>query len=346
MRLAPSFYAKRPRCSLEGRRLGDGMRIASFTDVALLQLEDFMMKTRRLWLVPLTASLLMLFAGCTQEETSEGWQFDEDAGVDAGEDVWIPDDCGCAPPQPDAQPQPDANQPDASQPDTSAPDAAPPDASADAGPSCPDESDGYDYVSRDLDECARIFIACDDGQTPFQNQCGCGCVKDAAACQAQDIAGEGNCRMQLGWAFDGQRCVGVYGCDCEGDDCDDIFDDRTSCQAAYGECLGSGTCSPWDARGQGACEMVLGWTYDGQSCQAISGCSCEGDDCHRLTQSQETCRKTVGDCRSQCGDPDGLICDIYQSIDPADCPDGSVYTVIGCEPLCVDPTTCEEASGD
>jgi hypothetical protein len=311
-------------------------------------LEDDPMPTRLLCAALLILSTFVV-VGCGHDDDSDGWQIGDDTNVanddDAGPSA---DSSGGVDASPDPPPDIDAGPgPDPSEPDAGEPDAAEPDASAaDAGPSCPDESDGYHYVSRDPEECARIFLACDDDQTPFENQCGCGCADDAPTCQAQDIAGEGACRAELGWAFDGQSCAGVYGCECDGDDCDDIFDDQASCQAAYGECLGSATCSPWDARGEGACDLFLGWTYDGQSCRGVSGCDCVGGDCHRITQSRETCRKTVGDCRSQCGDPDGLICDIYASFDPANCPDGSVYTVIGCEPMCVDPSTCEQVTGD
>ena len=32
------------------------------------------------------------------------------------------------------------------------------------------------YVSRDPDTCAAIFFVCQEGESPFFNECGCGCV--------------------------------------------------------------------------------------------------------------------------------------------------------------------------
>jgi hypothetical protein len=32
------------------------------------------------------------------------------------------------------------------------------------------------YVSRDPAECQLIFFTCNPGETPFFNECGCGCV--------------------------------------------------------------------------------------------------------------------------------------------------------------------------
>lgn len=32
------------------------------------------------------------------------------------------------------------------------------------------------YVSSDPDECALIFFVCNPGETPFFDECGCGCT--------------------------------------------------------------------------------------------------------------------------------------------------------------------------
>lgn len=148
--------------------------------------------------------------------------------------------------------------------------------------SCPDESDGYDYVYDDPATCAANEVECDHaGLVPFENECGCGC-----------------------------QHTGYY-------------------------------CAPWDIRTEGTCESHLGWGYDGEDCVSYSGCNCRGDDCRLLTSSREDCRKHIRDCDYNCGNPDGPVLDVYFGPPPSTCPDGSAYTVIGGQPLCVDPQTCE-----
>lgn len=44
---------------------------------------------------------------------------------------------------------------------------------------------------------------------------------------------------------------------------------------------GSG-CGAFDARGVGYCRAILGVIWNGQTCEYISGCRCEGQDCGRL----------------------------------------------------------------
>ncbi len=287
---------------------------------------------------------------------------------------------------------------------------------------CPDEDDGYHYVSDDPAECASILFDCPDGQDHFFDEdCGCGCVElgEPAECTAQDAAGDGACMMILGYAFNGRTCTELGGCDCVGDDCDEIFNSREACRDAYKPCLdnecepmdavgvdvqcpghygyayhgeeegcvgiggcdcagddceqlyssksecltdhahcadnGSGTdpvpgpgptCSPWDVEAQGPCDMELGFGYDGDSCVSFSGCDCVGADCDRLTAEPEDCEKQIRDCDYSCGDPDGSVCDVYMSIDPTTCPDGSAYTVVNCEPMCVDPESCDPLMPD
>ncbi len=48
---------------------------------------------------------------------------------------------------------------------------------------CPDPNDpNVGYVSQDPNVCARIRFTCSGGQTPFSNQCGCGCIGTREAC--------------------------------------------------------------------------------------------------------------------------------------------------------------------
>ncbi|MCC7542495.1 MAG: hypothetical protein IT379_40135 [Deltaproteobacteria bacterium] len=62
-----------------------------------------------------------------------------------------------------------------------------------------------------------------------------------------------------------------------------------------------GECDAMDARGEGACELELGYAWDGTACHAISGCSCVGTACRRLLASQAECELRYGDCLLACG---------------------------------------------
>ncbi|ETW97319.1 hypothetical protein [Candidatus Entotheonella palauensis] len=49
--------------------------------------------------------------------------------------------------------------------------------------SCPDPNDpNVGYVSQDPQVCAVVRFTCSGGQTPFSNQCGCGCIGEREAC--------------------------------------------------------------------------------------------------------------------------------------------------------------------
>ncbi len=116
------------------------------------------------------------------------------------------------------------------------------------------------------------------------------------------------------------------------------FEDQCGCGCKRNE--RGELCRAMDAKAQGLCEAEIGVIFDGTRCYMSSGCSCEGADCDRLYESVEQCESATGDCDLKCGDPDSYVCDVHASIDPQCCPDGSVYTIINCEPLCVDKATC------
>ena len=59
---------------------------------------------------------------------------------------------------------------------------------------------------------------------------------------------------------------------------------------------GSATCAAQNAHGQGACEMLLGWGWDGRACVPLSGCSCQGPDCSKLFADPGACYKVYGVC--------------------------------------------------
>lgn len=55
-------------------------------------------------------------------------------------------------------------------------------------------------------------------------------------CDAMDARGEGLCDAELGYAWNGERCLSISGCRCAGSDCDALFPSRWDCAAAYEAC--------------------------------------------------------------------------------------------------------------
>jgi hypothetical protein len=139
------------------------------------------------------------------------------------------------------------------------------------------------------------FPACDEGAG---DTLGCAefppCARD---CRPMDVRGVGPCAQVLGVYWDGARCTTLSGCSCEGEDCDRLYASEGECAIARGEC--PEPCIPMDVEGVGPCDAVLGYFWDGTDCKALSGCSCAGPDCDRLT-SLETCMAAHGRCPPPC----------------------------------------------
>lgn len=55
-------------------------------------------------------------------------------------------------------------------------------------------------------------------------------------CTPQDASGSGTCNLMFGYRWDGQSCVPVGGCSCQGADCSRLFTDYQSCLQAYSSC--------------------------------------------------------------------------------------------------------------
>jgi hypothetical protein len=53
-------------------------------------------------------------------------------------------------------------------------------------PACTGREHGHRYVSRDPVQCLAITFICEDGFTPFFNDCGCGCKRQKQACKYND----------------------------------------------------------------------------------------------------------------------------------------------------------------
>lgn len=59
---------------------------------------------------------------------------------------------------------------------------------------------------------------------------------------------------------------------------------------------GSASCDAQDAIGDGLCDAVLGWSFDGDRCVMQSGCECTGADCDSLFASEAACELTYAEC--------------------------------------------------
>ncbi|MBL8601465.1 MAG: hypothetical protein JNK72_06030 [Myxococcales bacterium] len=73
---------------------------------------------------------------------------------------------------------------------------------------------------------------------PYRQRGACAQSVDAGdpACAPQDARGEGLCPAFFGYAWRGQRCEGVGGCNCEGAHCDRLAQTPEACEMAHAQC--------------------------------------------------------------------------------------------------------------
>jgi hypothetical protein len=85
--------------------------------------------------------------------------------------------------------------------------------------------------------------------------------------------------------------------------------------AAPGEgCIAVGCVDPCGAQpaaGVGACDLHLGYRWNGSTCESLGGCSCEGPACIGLFASMEECQARHSNCNSggECRAQDQAIID-------------------------------------
>jgi hypothetical protein len=113
-------------------------------------------------------------------------------------------------------------------------------------------------------------------------------------CAAQDArADDPTCPAFFGYAWNGEGCDGIGGCNCVGTDCDQLYSDQSECEAAHAMCA---RCGPQDAIGVGDCFLSFGIRWNGASCESVGGCECVGTECMSLYTSVEACQSDRADC--------------------------------------------------
>ena len=136
-------------------------------------------------------------------------------------------------------------------------------------------------------------VTCAEGQYCCNASCGTcvapgeGCT--AIACENPGTGGSGG--TSSGPELCGHRlCVGNESC----------------CNASCGTCTPPGidctdqacppNCEAMDATGVGPCDAEIGYVWDGDSCDSVSGCDCAGQDCGWVYPNLEVCQAARAMC--------------------------------------------------
>lgn len=197
------------------------------------------------------------------------------------------DDGGPAPvdaARPDGGPRPDAGQPDGGTCEC----PPPPEGCRYVGSPCP--CDELECDALDAGGPAAIcggFVGatCDSGQfCDYADPHSCGGADETGVCQPRPIA-----------------CTRLFDphCGCDGATYSNAcVAHAAGVDTAYrGECATRPECVPDDARGEGLCDAIVGYAWDGTSCRWLSGCGCVGRDCGRYA-SYEECEAIHAGCGS------------------------------------------------
>lgn len=173
--------------------------------------------------------------------------------------------------------------------------------------SCPPNSDckridgecgAVTFCLRDAPCPDGAAFACPDDYVPVER-----CDEDLESCMATTICGQ-----TLYCYYDGPMCESIApqcpegsrhvpscdGADADPDQCPECADGSCSTERFCDITLTckKSDCDPLDAKGQGLCQLPLGITWNGQSCELISGCECVGSDCDNLYFDEASCERS------------------------------------------------------
>jgi len=126
---------------------------------------------------------------------------------------------------------------------------------------CPSATDDDDDTTGD-DDTGDDDTSCDEITYP-----------EAEACAPFDVAAGGTCEtpIQLGFYWDGTTCTYLEGCECVGEDCDQLFEDMILCRDAFGDC----TCQVCVGQG-GVCVQLHSVTAE-EDCVLTDPAGCVQD---------------------------------------------------------------------
>lgn len=136
---------------------------------------------------------------------------------------------------------------------------------------CPDDYLPVERCDEDLETCL-VTRSC--GQTLY-------CQYNPATCDAIPVCPEGSSPVS---------CADP---DRGGEQCSECADGSCFSESICGSTITckKSDCSPMDAKAQGDCRAVLGYSWNGQSCEMLAGCECVGSACDNLYQDEETCKR-------------------------------------------------------
>ena len=199
---------------------------------------------------------------------------------------------------------------------------------------------GLACSSEDAKHAPVLELSCSSPELHANVHDGCAPMD---ATDSPDESGS-SCFCALGYAWDGTTCVFLGDCRCIGADCDKLTESLDECLAEHADCaapiacgnpdlhLWSATgCAALDAAGEGDCHCELGYTWDGDSCVALTGCDCAGADCVKLSTSLADCQALHATCPQtiSCGDP-ALFSLVHDGCAPMDATsDGACYCLVG-----------------
>lgn len=187
-----------------------------------------------------------------------------------------------------------------------------------AAGACKCVGEDCDKLAQSKEECETNHAAC----LPVTKKIACGAAARFQSvhvtCPAMDVRGQGACGcISMGWTWNGSACVPLEGgaCECVGEDCDKLAKSKEECETSHAACLpelksvecGShmlfeqvhDNCGRMDVRGDGACNCIsMGWTWDGTGCAplAAGACKCVGQDCDKLSPTQQDCLSKHAAC--------------------------------------------------